>query len=84
MLFPCVILLSLPYLTNYGFDASFCQSYFGLKSVSDIPELVGTMETSEVPFSSISILKRYSEHDMTYKMFSRSYMEDDLLDIIFR
>nr|GLL38767.1 farnesylcysteine lyase isoform X1 [Ipomoea trifida] len=58
-------------------------SYFGLKSVSYIPELVGTIETSEVPFSSISILKQYSEQDMAYKVFSRSYMEDDLLDLIF-
>ncbi|CAH9116852.1 unnamed protein product [Cuscuta epithymum] len=58
-------------------------SYFGLRSLSDLPELVGTIETSEVPFSSISVLKRYSEHDMTYKLFSRSYMEDDLLEKIF-
>ncbi|RAL45538.1 unnamed protein product [Cuscuta campestris] len=58
-------------------------SYFGFRSLSDIPELVGTIETSVVPFSSISILKRHSDHDMTYKMFSRSQMEDDLLDQIF-
>ncbi|XP_040378835.1 farnesylcysteine lyase isoform X1 [Oryza brachyantha] len=57
--------------------------YFGLSSVSDIPELIGTMEVPEIPFSSISILKKYSEQDMTYKVFSRKKLNDSLLDDIF-
>lgn len=57
--------------------------YFGLRSVSDIPELIGTLELPDIPFSCISVLKKYSEHDMTYKMFSRVKLDDSLLDEIF-
>ncbi|XP_075498417.1 farnesylcysteine lyase-like isoform X1 [Primulina tabacum] len=56
--------------------------YFGLKEVKDIPELVGTIESADVPFSSISILKQH-DNDMTYKVFSRHELADDLLDKIF-
>jgi prenylcysteine oxidase / farnesylcysteine lyase len=45
------------------------QKYFGLGSVEDIPDLVGTLETPDVPFSCVSILKKYSEGDFTYKIF---------------
>lgn len=58
-------------------------AYFGLNSALEIPELVGTIEAPALPFSSISILKKYSEEDMTYKVFSRAQMEDGLLDQIF-
>lgn len=58
-------------------------AYFGLNHVSDIPELVGTIENSDLPFTCISILKIHSEKDMTYKMFSRQPMTDELLDQIF-
>ncbi|XP_062227280.1 farnesylcysteine lyase [Phragmites australis] len=57
--------------------------YFGVSSVSDIPELIGTMELPGIPFSSISVLKKYSEDDMTYKVFSRAKLDDGLLDQIF-
>lgn len=57
--------------------------YFGLKAVSEIPELVGTIEVPDLPFSSISVLKRHDEKDMTYKIFSRKPMDDALLDSIF-
>ncbi|KAF8377076.1 hypothetical protein HHK36_030449 [Tetracentron sinense] len=57
--------------------------YFGRNSVSEIPELVGTIEAPDLPFSSISVLKKYSEKDMTYKIFSRKPMADALLDHIF-
>ncbi|EXB56421.1 Farnesylcysteine lyase [Morus notabilis] len=57
--------------------------YFGLDAVSDIPELVGTIEVPDLPFSSISVLKRHDEKDMTYKIFSRKPMDDALLDSIF-
>lgn len=57
--------------------------YFGLNRVSDIPELVGTIETSDVPFSSISVIKRHDKEDMTYKIFSRQPMQEALLDDIF-
>ncbi|XP_072998451.1 farnesylcysteine lyase [Typha latifolia] len=57
--------------------------YFGLKSASEIPDLVGTLELSDIPFSSISVLKRYSESDATYKVFSRARLDDSLLDLIF-
>jgi prenylcysteine oxidase/farnesylcysteine lyase len=60
------------------------QKFFGLSSVSDIPKLIGTMEVPEIPFSSISILKKYSEQDMTYKVFSRVKLNESLLDQIFR
>lgn len=59
------------------------QAYFGLNLVSDIPELVGTIESDDLPFSSISILKQHEE-DMTYKVFSREPMAEALLDDIFR
>ncbi|KAL8096413.1 hypothetical protein AgCh_037397 [Apium graveolens] len=58
-------------------------AYFGLNHLSDIPELVGTIENSDLPFTCISILKKHSEKDMTYKMFSRQPMTDVLLDQIF-
>lgn len=60
------------------------KAYFGLSSTSEIPELVGTIEAPDLSFSSISILKKYSEEDMTYKVFSRIAMADELLDLIFR
>ncbi|XP_030440521.1 farnesylcysteine lyase-like [Syzygium oleosum] len=58
-------------------------AYFGLGSVEEIPELVGTIEDPGVPFSSISVLKRYNEKEVTYKVFSREAMVDTLLDQIF-
>ncbi|WOH07054.1 hypothetical protein DCAR_0626485 [Daucus carota subsp. sativus] len=58
-------------------------AYFGFNYVTDIPELVGTIESSDLPFTCISILKKHSEKDMTYKMFSRQPMTDVLLDQIF-
>ncbi|KAL5554894.1 hypothetical protein UlMin_037130 [Ulmus minor] len=57
--------------------------YFGLSCVSEIPELVATIEVPDLPFTSISVLKQYDEKDMTYKMFSREPMDDALLDTIF-
>lgn len=58
-------------------------AYFGLDDASDIPELVGTIEDPDLPFTCISILKKHNEKDMTYKMFSRESMADGLLDQIF-
>ncbi|KAG1328097.1 farnesylcysteine lyase [Cocos nucifera] len=58
-------------------------NYFGVNSASEIPSLVGTLELPDIPFSSISVLKKYSEEDMTYKVFSRAPLEDVLLDQIF-
>ncbi|KAF5480554.1 hypothetical protein F2P56_001294 [Juglans regia] len=58
-------------------------AYFGLNAVSEIPELVGTIEDSDLPFSSISVLRQHGEKDMTYKIFSRQPMADTLLDSIF-
>ncbi|KAF5179976.1 Prenylcysteine oxidase [Thalictrum thalictroides] len=58
-------------------------AYFSLNSLSEIPELVGTVEAPNIPFSCISVLKRYSEQDMTYKVFSRAEMDESLLDQIF-
>ena len=60
------------------------KGYFGLGAVSEIPELVGTIEDSDLPFTSISVLKKHDEKDMTYKIFSREPMADILLDSIFR
>ncbi|KAJ0972076.1 hypothetical protein J5N97_020035 [Dioscorea zingiberensis] len=57
--------------------------YFGLKSASEVPDLVGTVEKPDLPFSSISVLKEYTDEEKTYKMFSRSAPSDDLLDQIF-
>ncbi|KAK6150829.1 hypothetical protein DH2020_015761 [Rehmannia glutinosa] len=57
-------------------------AYFGLEASSDIPELVGTIESADLPFSSISVLKQHDK-DMTYKIFSREPMSDALLDDIF-
>lgn len=59
------------------------QAYFGLNTVSDIPELVGTIESADLPFTCISVLKQH-EKDMTYKIFSREEMTDALLDMVFR
>ncbi|XVF16929.1 hypothetical protein REPUB_Repub10bG0073200 [Reevesia pubescens] len=59
-------------------------AYFGLRAVTEIPELVGTLEDPDLPFSSISVLKQHDEKDVTYKVFSRELMADALLDSIFR
>ncbi|GMP26620.1 hypothetical protein CsSME_00002994 [Camellia sinensis var. sinensis] len=58
-------------------------AYFGLHSASAIPELVGTVESSDLPFTSISVLKQHGENDMSYKIFSREPVADALLDRIF-
>ncbi|XP_010270293.1 PREDICTED: farnesylcysteine lyase [Nelumbo nucifera] len=58
-------------------------AYFGLHSASEIPELVGTTETPNLPFSCIAVLKKYTEVDMAYKLFSREPMTDELLDLLF-
>ncbi|XP_027334694.1 farnesylcysteine lyase isoform X2 [Abrus precatorius] len=58
--------------------------YFGLKAATKIPDLVGTLEDPNLPFSSISVLKKHNEKESTYKIFSRQPMEDTLLDSIFR
>ncbi|KAJ0040878.1 hypothetical protein Pint_27422 [Pistacia integerrima] len=57
--------------------------YFGLDDVSKIPDLVGTIEDPDLPFTSISVLKRHGEKDFSYKIFSRKPMADLLLDDIF-
>ncbi|XAR73146.1 Prenylcysteine oxidase [Bertholletia excelsa] len=59
-------------------------AYFGMNTVSAIPELVGTMESPGIPFSSISVLKQHNETDMSYKIFSREPLDDALLNNIFR
>ena len=59
------------------------QAYFGLDLVSDIPELIGTIESGDLPFTCISVLKRHKK-DATYKIFSRQAMVDALLDKLFR
>lgn len=60
------------------------KAYFGLVAVSEIPELVGTLESPDLPFSSISVLRKHDEKDVSYKIFSRKPMSDVLLDHIFR
>ncbi|CAA0411839.1 unnamed protein product [Arabidopsis thaliana] len=57
--------------------------YFGMKSLSDVPALVGTLEDPLIPFSCISILRKYSKTDMTYKIFTRQPASDSLLDELF-
>lgn len=62
----------------------YAQAYFGVSTGSEIPTLVGTIESHDLPFSSISVLNQHSEKDATYKIFSRKPMADALLDHIFR
>lgn len=57
--------------------------YFGKSSVSSVPNLIGTLELPNLPFSSISLLKSYGDDDNVYKIFSRTSMSDDLLNEIF-
>lgn len=54
------------------------QKFFGLNSVSDIPELIGTMELPDISFSCI-----FGLSTMNYKMFSRAKLDNALLDQIF-
>ena len=56
------------------------KAYFGLGAVSEIPDLVGTLEDPDLPFSSILVLKQHKEKDVTYKVFSREPMIDALLE----
>ncbi|KAK6923712.1 Prenylcysteine lyase [Dillenia turbinata] len=57
--------------------------YFGLNAVSEIPELVATIEDPKLTFTSISVLKKHDEKDYTYKIFSRQPMADADLDLLF-
>ncbi|KAH9610189.1 hypothetical protein KSS87_007532 [Heliosperma pusillum] len=58
-------------------------AYFGLRKVGDIPDLVGTLEDPNIPFSCVSVLKKHEDGEMTYKMFSRKPLDDTMLDQIF-
>lgn len=58
-------------------------AYFGVKSVPEIPDLVGTVEDPDLPFTCISILKQHEGNDITYKIFSRKPMAEAILDSIF-
>ncbi|GMP54984.1 hypothetical protein CsSME_00019949 [Camellia sinensis var. sinensis] len=58
-------------------------AYFGLHCASTIPELVGTVENSNIPFLTISVLKQHSKNDLSYRMSSRETVADALLDCIF-
>ncbi|KAJ7948092.1 Farnesylcysteine lyase-like protein [Quillaja saponaria] len=58
-------------------------AYFGLHAASKIPELVATIEDPDLPFTSISALKQHNKKDVTYKIFSRTPLDDKLLDSIF-
>ncbi|GAB2277293.1 hypothetical protein Dimus_012001 [Dionaea muscipula] len=58
-------------------------AFFGLKMVSEIPELVGTVEDPDIAFSSVSVLKKHGESDMSYKLFSRKPLDDPFLDQLF-
>ncbi|KAG0480771.1 hypothetical protein HPP92_011629 [Vanilla planifolia] len=57
--------------------------YFGLSHGSEIPNLIGTLELPKIPFSSISVLKKYGEDDKVYKIFSRTPLPDGLLNEVF-
>ncbi|KAG9439695.1 hypothetical protein H6P81_019860 [Aristolochia fimbriata] len=57
--------------------------YFGLNSHKEIPDLVGTIEDLNLPFSSIGVQKTYSIDDKVYKVFSRSAIPEELLDQMF-
>ncbi|MED6123005.1 hypothetical protein PIB30_045273 [Stylosanthes scabra] len=57
--------------------------YFGLSRATKIPELIGTLEDPNIPFSSISVLKKHNEKESTFKIFSRQPTADALLDKIF-
>lgn len=61
-----------------------CKAYFGLDDVSKVPQLVGTIENPDLPFTCISILKQHGDKDFTYKIFSRQPMADSLLNDVFR
>ena len=60
------------------------KAYFGLQTVAEVPDLVGTLEDLNIPFSCIAVLKKHSKEEMTYKMFSRKPVDDVLLDQVFR
>lgn len=58
-------------------------AYFGLRTVTEVPDLVGTLEDPNIPFSCVAVLKKHSREEMTYKMFSRKPLDDALLDQVF-
>ncbi|KAK3411363.1 hypothetical protein EUGRSUZ_I00123 [Eucalyptus grandis] len=57
-------------------------AYFGLSSVEEIPELVSTIEDPNIPFLSISVLKRHDEKEVTYKVFSREAMTSEICSLL--
>ncbi|KAJ8447172.1 hypothetical protein Cgig2_022901 [Carnegiea gigantea] len=57
--------------------------YFGLRTIREVPDLVGTIEDPNIPFSCISVLRKHNDDDITYKMFSRKPLDENLLDQIF-
>ncbi|XP_050372449.1 farnesylcysteine lyase [Argentina anserina] len=57
--------------------------YFGVNSVSKLPELIATLEDPNLPFTCISVLKQHASNDVTYKIFSRQPLAEALLDSVF-
>lgn len=57
--------------------------YFGLARASDLPGTVLTVEDDAIPFSSLGRVGASDEGAPVYKLFSRSPIEESLLDEIF-
>ncbi|CAM6110910.1 unnamed protein product [Calypogeia fissa] len=58
--------------------------YFGADSHENLPTLIGTVEDPLLLFSSISILKSYTDVEKAYKVFSRAPLTEANLDQLFK
>ena len=59
-------------------------TYFGAKTLEDVPSLILTREDPAIPFSSINVVGQ-EEHQgrKIYKLFSREQTSEDLLSALF-
>jgi prenylcysteine oxidase/farnesylcysteine lyase len=57
--------------------------YFRLRSASDLPDAVLTVEDDDIPFSSLGLVAASESGALIYKLFTRRPVTDSLLDQLF-
>ncbi|CAI5994119.1 unnamed protein product [Closterium sp. NIES-64] len=65
--------------------ATLNHTYFAATDSPSLPGLIGTLESEDIPFSSISRVAPWAaDGSSVFKVFSRQHLSDDTLDVLFR